>query len=58
VFWLGDFNYRIDLSNDDVRRKIREKNFHPLTQADQVTLFFPCGWKSVRRHFSFFLPSS
>ena len=37
VIWLGDFNYRIDLSDEKVRRLINSGDLHTLYQNDQVT---------------------
>ena len=37
IFWLGDFNYRIDLPNEDVRRKIQAGDFPTLLRHDQVS---------------------
>ena len=36
MFWFGDLNYRIDMSNEDVRLLIKQKNYHELLEADQV----------------------
>ena len=36
VFWLGDFNFRIDLPNEEVRARIAAGDFDPLLAADQV----------------------
>ena len=36
IIWLGDFNYRIGLSNDKVRRLIRAGDLDTLYQNDQV----------------------
>lgn len=36
IIWMGDFNYRILLSNDDVRRAIVERNYHMLFEKDQL----------------------
>ncbi|KAK9366794.1 SacI homology domain-containing protein [Lipomyces kononenkoae] len=36
VVWLGDFNYRIDLSNDDVRRYIKLEDLEELYRHDQL----------------------
>ena len=36
LFWLGDLNYRIDLPDSEVRRKIVEKDWVTLFQADQL----------------------
>ena len=36
AIWLGDFNYRIGLSDERVRRLIRENDLETLYQNDQV----------------------
>ncbi|ODV58846.1 phosphoinositide 5-phosphatase INP51, partial [Ascoidea rubescens DSM 1968] len=36
IIWLGDFNYRILLSNDEVRNKIKKKEFMSLFEYDQL----------------------
>ncbi len=36
IIWLGDFNYRIGLSNDKVRRYIAAGDLAALYQNDQV----------------------
>lgn len=36
IFWLGDLNYRIDLSDNEVRAKIAEKDWNALLAADQL----------------------
>ncbi|KAG2456399.1 SYNJ1 protein, partial [Polypterus senegalus] len=36
VFWCGDFNYRIDLPNEEVKELIRQKNWDALTTGDQL----------------------
>ncbi|KAK9495456.1 SacI homology domain-containing protein [Lipomyces doorenjongii] len=36
VVWLGDFNYRIDLPNEDVRRHIKLQNLEELYRHDQL----------------------
>lgn len=40
VIWLGDFNYRIGLSDDKVRRLIQAGDLGTLYQNDQVLYFF------------------
>lgn len=40
IIWLGDFNYRIGLSDDKVRRLIQAGDLDMLYQNDQVTLPF------------------
>ncbi|BFZ10183.1 hypothetical protein BsWGS_13221 [Bradybaena similaris] len=36
VFWVGDLNYRIDMPIDDVKAKIKQRNYKELLQADQL----------------------
>lgn len=36
IIWLGDFNYRIDLSNDEVRSRVTKNELEYLTGYDQV----------------------
>jgi phosphatidylinositol-bisphosphatase len=36
VFWCGDLNYRIDLSNDVCRSLIGQRNWDPLLKEDQL----------------------
>lgn len=36
VIWMGDFNYRILMSNEDVRQLIVQKEFATLFQRDQL----------------------
>ncbi|XP_061902741.1 synaptojanin-1 isoform X4 [Entelurus aequoreus] len=36
VFWCGDFNYRINLPNEDVKELIKQKNWDALTAGDQL----------------------
>ncbi|MFT7818485.1 synaptojanin-1 isoform X7 [Arapaima gigas] len=36
VFWSGDFNYRINLPNEEVKDLIRQQNWEALTAADQL----------------------
>ncbi|CAK5060686.1 unnamed protein product [Meloidogyne enterolobii] len=36
VFWLGDFNYRISLSGDEVKRAINLNNFEYIAEYDQL----------------------
>lgn len=38
VFWLGDLNYRISLSDADCRRKIKEEKWDELTKYDQLLI--------------------
>ncbi|XP_054433850.1 synaptojanin-1 [Pteronotus mesoamericanus] len=36
VFWCGDFNYRIDLPNEEVKELVRQQNWDSLTAGDQL----------------------
>ncbi|XP_061818830.2 synaptojanin-1 isoform X4 [Nerophis lumbriciformis] len=36
VFWCGDFNYRINLPNEEVKELIKQKNWDALTAGDQL----------------------
>ncbi|XP_049641703.1 synaptojanin-1 isoform X6 [Suncus etruscus] len=36
VFWCGDFNYRIDLPNEEVKELIRQHNWDSLIAGDQL----------------------
>lgn len=36
VIWLGDFNYRIGLSNQKARELVQQKDFQTLYDNDQV----------------------
>nr|DBA34476.1 TPA: hypothetical protein GDO54_002031 [Pyxicephalus adspersus] len=36
VFWCGDFNYRIDLPNEEVKELIRNQNWDCLLPGDQL----------------------
>ncbi|CDZ98260.1 Inositol-1,4,5-triphosphate 5-phosphatase (synaptojanin), INP51/INP52/INP53 family [Phaffia rhodozyma] len=36
IIWAGDFNYRIDMSNEDVRDLAINDNLEPLLEADQL----------------------
>ncbi|KAM5278355.1 synaptojanin-1 isoform 8-T8 [Hipposideros larvatus] len=36
VFWCGDFNYRIDLPNEEVKELIKQKNWDSLIAGDQL----------------------
>lgn len=38
VIWLGDFNYRIDMSSEKVKSLIKMNDFETLYEYDQVTL--------------------
>ncbi|XP_062982765.1 synaptojanin-1 isoform X1 [Elgaria multicarinata webbii] len=36
VFWCGDFNYRVDLPNEEVKELIRQQNWDALIAGDQL----------------------
>ena len=36
IFWCGDFNYRIDLPNDEVKELIKAKSWEKLKDNDQL----------------------
>ncbi|XP_072471176.1 synaptojanin-1 isoform X6 [Notamacropus eugenii] len=36
IFWCGDFNYRIDLPNEEVKELIRRQNWDSLIAGDQL----------------------
>ncbi|CAG2108102.1 unnamed protein product, partial [Medioppia subpectinata] len=36
VFWCGDFNYRIDLSNDEAKQLVKDRDWTALLAADQL----------------------
>ncbi|NXP28812.1 SYNJ1 protein, partial [Scytalopus superciliaris] len=36
IFWCGDFNYRIDMPNEEVKDLIRQQNWEPLIAGDQL----------------------
>ncbi|XP_054611093.1 synaptojanin-1-like isoform X6 [Dunckerocampus dactyliophorus] len=36
VFWCGDFNYRINLPNEEVKELIKQQNWDTLTAGDQL----------------------
>ncbi|XP_064600325.1 synaptojanin-1-like [Liolophura sinensis] len=38
VFWTGDFNYRIDLSNEEVKSLIDSENWSALQACDQLNV--------------------
>ncbi|CAC70096.1 Synaptojanin [Caenorhabditis elegans] len=37
IFWLGDFNYRINLSGDEVKNAVRNGDYAKLVENDQLT---------------------
>lgn len=38
VFWCGDFNYRVDLSNDEVKNLVASENWGALQEMDQLNV--------------------
>ncbi|KAL5251090.1 hypothetical protein ACHWQZ_G016717 [Mnemiopsis leidyi] len=38
VFWCGDFNYRIDYANHEIRDMVKKKAWYELQCADQLTV--------------------
>ena len=38
VFWCGDFNYRIDYANHEIRDLIKKKAWYDLQCADQLNV--------------------
>ena len=38
VFWCGDFNYRIDLPNEEVKELIKDENWSALQTMDQLNI--------------------
>ncbi|KAI1286204.1 Synaptojanin-1 [Halotydeus destructor] len=38
VFWCGDFNYRIDMPGDEVKKLVSENNIDALLEKDQLTV--------------------
>ena len=36
LFWCGDFNYRIDLSKEEVKELIAQENYGALQACDQL----------------------
>lgn len=53
-FWLGDFNYRIDMAGDEVKRLVREGQLELLVQADQLTNQRAAGNVSLEWLFQWF----
>ncbi|ODQ68625.1 hypothetical protein NADFUDRAFT_4149, partial [Nadsonia fulvescens var. elongata DSM 6958] len=43
VIWLGDFNYRVDLPNEQVRKIVPEGDFGALFEYDQLNLQMVSG---------------
>lgn len=38
LFWCGDFNYRIDLTKDEVKELIKQENWSALQACDQLNV--------------------
>jgi hypothetical protein len=51
LFWCGDFNYRIDLSKDEVMNLIQDKNWGALQECDQLTVQRKAGQVEYLLHF-------
>lgn len=43
IFWVGDFNYRIDLHRDEVKELVRNHNWIALQAADQLSVQMKAG---------------
>ena len=50
VFWCGDFNYRIDLGNEEVKSLVACENLGALQEMDQLNV--QRGLGNVRFSFS------
>lgn len=37
VFWIGDFNYRVDMSGEEVKQLVKQGNLEPLRNNDQLS---------------------
>ena len=49
VFWCGDFNYRIDLSKDEVKDLVAQENWGALQACDQLSVQRQAGNVSIER---------
>ena len=38
VFWCGDFNYRIDLPNDEIKELVKDRVWPELRANDQLSV--------------------
>ena len=38
MFWCGDFNYRIDLPNEEVKELVADENWGALQAMDQLNV--------------------
>jgi hypothetical protein len=52
VFWFGDFNYRLNMGDFEVKSRIAKSDWQPLLEADQVcnpsfSLTFYADWLMV-----------
>lgn len=53
IFWVGDFNYRIDLPDEFVRQRIEKSDWETLLNADQMYVqikkgnVFQGGWQEA-----------
>jgi hypothetical protein len=43
VFWCGDFNYRVNMAREEVKRLVAERNYAPLLAADQLRIEHEAG---------------
>ncbi len=41
VFWCGDFNYRINMAREDVKKLVAAEDWETLLTADQLKVRFP-----------------
>ena len=55
VFWCGDFNYRIDLPNDEVKSLVESHNWASLQEFDQLNVQRAAEKVSLFFFFCFFL---
>ena len=55
VFWCGDFNYRIDLPNDEVKSLVESHNWAALQEFDQLNVQRAAEKVSLFFFFFFFL---
>lgn len=36
VFWCGDFNYRVDMDKDEIKELVKQNQFGPILEKDQL----------------------
>lgn len=58
VFWCGDFNYRINLPNEEVKDLIKQQNWESLTAGDQLLEQKNAGMVGVTERMSFYCISN